>query len=150
MILDEDVTTYKYKKRQIHQMFSRFLSTIFSQFEQLKKKINFLLVQNSIVCQFASWKRNQGKYSINNRILIIQDWWNYLMNSLKVIDFYLVFFLFSEDDNYWECFARHLTMSMYHPTGNEVYILGHVLSGPSMKHDWVKINSFSIILCPKI
>ena len=54
MILDEDVTTYKYKKRQIHQMFSRILSTIFSQFEQLKKKINFLLVQNSIVCQFAS------------------------------------------------------------------------------------------------
>ena len=34
--------------------------------------------------------------------------------------------------------------------GNEVYIFGHILSGPSMKHDRVKIDPFSIILCPKI
>ena len=42
-------------------------------------------------------------------------------------------FFFSEDDNYWECFARHLTMSMYHPTGtcamgkvvdNELRVIG--------------------------
>ena len=64
--------------------------------------------------------------------------------------FLFSFLFFSEDDNYWECFARHLTMSMYHPTGNEVYILGHVLSGPSMKHEWVKFDPFFIIICPKI
>jgi len=38
-----------------------------------------------------------------------------------------------KDDKYWECFARHLTMSMYHPTGtcamgkvvdNELRVIG--------------------------
>ena len=33
---------------------------------------------------------------------------------------------------------------------NVVYILGHVLSGPSMKHEWIKIDPFFIIICPKI
>ena len=37
----------------------------FSQFEQLKKKINFLMVQNSFFSQLASWKKNHDKNSWN-------------------------------------------------------------------------------------
>ena len=39
-----------------HQFVSRIFSNNCSQFEQLKKKTNFLLVQNGSFSQFASWK----------------------------------------------------------------------------------------------
>ena len=52
--------------RCFHQFVSLFVFTKFSQFEQLKKKTNFLLVQNSFFSQFASWKRNHNKYSLKN------------------------------------------------------------------------------------
>ena len=48
--------------RCFHQFVSLIFFTNFSQFEQLKKKTNFLLVQNWGVFQFATWKRNHNKY----------------------------------------------------------------------------------------
>ena len=39
-------------------LFSPIIFSNFSQFEKLKKKRNFWLVQNSCFFQFASWKRN--------------------------------------------------------------------------------------------
>ena len=50
--------------RCFHQFNSPILATNFSQFEQLKKKTKFLLVQNRCFSQFASWKRNHNKYRI--------------------------------------------------------------------------------------
>ena len=43
-------------------MLSPICFTNFSQFEQLKKKTNFLLVQTSFFSQFASSKTNHNKY----------------------------------------------------------------------------------------
>ena len=48
---------------RIHQMYSPICFTNFSQAEQLKKKTNFLLVQNSFF-SVCSWKRNHNKYSL--------------------------------------------------------------------------------------
>ena len=49
-----------------------------------KKKTNFLIIQDTF-SQFDSWKRNRNKYSLKNICRFgIQDWGNYLMNSLKV------------------------------------------------------------------
>ena len=51
--------------RCFHQFDTPIWSTNVSQFEQLKRKTNFLLVQNRIFSQFASWKRNHNKYSFS-------------------------------------------------------------------------------------
>ena len=69
-------------------MFSRIFSKSFFQSEQLKKKTNFLLAQNSFF--FLSWpvekgKKNHNEYSFKkNHRCGIRDWWNYLMNLLKL------------------------------------------------------------------
>ena len=65
-------------------MFFTNFSTNFSQFEQLKKKTNFSLVQNSFfffsVCQL---KKKSTQIVVKKfRRFWIQHLWNYLMNSL--------------------------------------------------------------------
>ena len=58
---------YGIKVKQKYDIFTTLFHTFFtnfSQFEQLKKKTNFLLVQNRFFSQFASWKRNHNKYSL--------------------------------------------------------------------------------------
>ena len=58
-----------------HQFVSLIFSIYFSQFEQLKKKKTTLSVQKSLFPQFASWKRNQNKYSKirNLRLVKLSD-----------------------------------------------------------------------------
>ena len=50
-----------------------------------RKRKSYYLFQNIFFSQFDSWKRNHNKYSIKNCRFGVQDWRNYLMNSLKVL-----------------------------------------------------------------
>ena len=63
-----------------HQFVSPAFSKNHSQFEQLKKKTNFLLVQNRSFSRFASWKRNLNKYSFKKNLdsefeIGENNWW---------------------------------------------------------------------------
>ena len=71
--------------RCFHQFVWLIFSMSFSQFEQLKKKTNFLLVQNSgfLSLPLDSWKRTHNKSLLNFLFctLGIQNWWNYLKKN---------------------------------------------------------------------
>jgi hypothetical protein len=62
--MEEIATSIDEFIRCFHQFVSRTKITNFALFEQLKKKTNFLLVQNSFFSQFASRKRNHNKFSL--------------------------------------------------------------------------------------
>ena len=49
--------------------------TAYILFEKLKKKTNFLLVQNRSFSQFVSWKRNHNKYSEFEIGEFVTYWW---------------------------------------------------------------------------
>ena len=76
------LTAYEFM-RCFHQFVPKNCSTIFSQFEKLKKKINFLLFKKMFFSQFANWKINHNKNAFKK--FRIPNWWNYLMNSLYVL-----------------------------------------------------------------
>ena len=89
--------------QQIHQMFLTICFTNFFKFEQLEKKRNFLLVQNSFFFKFEQLEKKRNFLLVQNRFFFsdwqlkrkmisirekknhrfgIRDWWNYLMNSV--------------------------------------------------------------------
>ena len=51
-----------------------------------KRKQTSYLSKAGFFSESASWKLNNNKYSLNNKIFRfgIQDWWNYLINSLHI------------------------------------------------------------------
>ena len=55
--------------------FHQLVFTIFSQFEQLKNKINFLLVHLGVSSQSASWKINQNKFVDSEFKIGETIWW---------------------------------------------------------------------------
>ena len=60
----DQVNTLNEFIRSFHQFVSLIFSTNISQFEQLKKKGNFILDKTVFFSQFASWKRNHSKYTL--------------------------------------------------------------------------------------
>ena len=69
------------------QICSQIFTTNVSHFELLKNKTNFLLHSpNRVFSQFSSWKEIIKYIRKKSRTFGIQDWWNYLLNSLSNIN----------------------------------------------------------------
>jgi hypothetical protein len=101
-----------------HQLFYPILSTNFSQFEQLKMKTNFLLVQNRFFfSHFSNWKRNHNKFLLKKIVdsefeIGETIWWAYrqLGKLTFTVDYSLESICLSSTHKSWLSIEKYFSL----------------------------------------